>query len=86
MTWALRRAYPSLTRLMKLDLTEVKLMSEHKKLPSHAHLHEAHKQVQSAAELIHELLHGPEPADPLRLELAAGLLKKALSRMEPPKL
>jgi len=54
--------------------------------PSHAHLRDAHEQVQSVAALIHELLAEPEPADPIRLELAAGLLKRALSRLEPPKL
>lgn len=61
-------------------------MSDHHTHPPHAALREAHGHAQSAADLIHELLAGPEPADPLRLELAAGLLRKALSRMEPPKL
>jgi len=39
----------------------------------------------SVADIIHELLAVPEPADPVRLELAAGLLKQALTHLEPPK-
>ncbi len=54
--------------------------------PSHAHLRDAHEHVQSVAALIHELLAEPEPADPIRLERAAGLLKQALTHLEPPKL
>jgi hypothetical protein len=42
--------------------------------------------VQSVADIIHELLAGPEPTDPVRLELAAGLLKQALTHLEAPKL
>ena len=61
-------------------------MTQHPPGPSHAHLRDIHQQVQSVADIIHELLAVPEPTDPVRLELAAGLLKQALTHLEPPKL
>lgn len=50
--------------------------------PSDAQLREAHEHIKTVAEAIHELLANPEPADTLRLEAAAGLLKQALAHLE----
>jgi hypothetical protein len=61
-------------------------MTQHPPRLPHAHLRDIHQQMQSVADIIHELLAVPEPADPVRRELAAGLLKQALTHLEPPKL
>lgn len=50
--------------------------------PSHAQLRQAHEHLTTVAEAIHELLAGPEPADPVRLEAAEGLLRQALHHLE----
>lgn len=53
---------------------------------AHKFLNEVHEHAQSAAVIIHELLSGPGPVESVRLEIAAGYLRKALAHIEPPKL
>ena len=80
-------SHSSLYTLSYFDVRqETAKMTHNRSHPSHAHLRDAHEQIQSVAAIIHELLAEPEPADPVRLDLATGLLKRALSRLEPPKL
>jgi hypothetical protein len=52
----------------------------------HDPLRVAHEHTQSAAEIIHELLAGPDEVDQVHLEAAIELLRKALVLMDPYKL
>ena len=56
----------------------------------HTELQNAHRHTQTAQEIIHELLDGPEQLDPARLSEAAKALRIALrlidSDMDPEKL
>ena len=48
----------------------------------HEHLKLAHKHTESAAEIIHGLLSGPDKLDQIHLEAAMVLLRKALMLMD----
>ena len=53
---------------------------------AHDPLKVAHEHTHSAAQIIHELLAGPEEVDQVHLESAMELLRKALVLMDPYKL
>jgi hypothetical protein len=56
-------------------------MTEHK--PGHTFFHEAHRHTQTAQEIIHELLDGPDQVDVARLDEAAKALRNALRLIDP---
>ncbi len=56
-------------------------MTEHK--PGHKFLHEAKQHTQTAQDIIHELLDGPDQVDQAKLAEAAKALRVALRLIDP---
>lgn len=62
-------------------LIEEKAVTEPR--PGHKYLHDARQHTQTAQEIIHELLDGPEQVDQARLSEAAKALRTALRLIDP---